>query len=120
MQYPCAKSDSSYEVPDGITALENRAFSDAANLQQISLPDSLTKIGDYAFADTVSLAEITIPSNVNTLGDYVFFHASALSKVTFLGSSQMYATGNSFSNCSVKTICGYDDASICYKSSRKL
>ena len=46
VQYPCAKSDSSYEVPDGITALENRAFSDAANLQQISLPDSLTKIGD--------------------------------------------------------------------------
>ena len=119
VHYPCAKSDSSYVVPDGITALENRAFSDAANLQQISLPDSLTKIGDYAFADTVSLAEITIPSNVNTLGDYVFFHASALSKVTFLGSSQMYATGNSFSNCSVKTICGYDDASIYYKSSRK-
>ena len=79
VHYPCAKSDSSYEVPDGITALENKAFSDAGNLQKISLPDSLTKIGDYAFYDTTSLTEITIPSKVNTLGDYVFFHASSTS-----------------------------------------
>ena len=119
VHYPCAKSGSSYTVPDGITVLESGTFKNASNLKQIILPDSLSKIGDYAFCDATCLTEISIPAEVTELGSQLFYGCSVLAKLTFLGASQLYAESTAFDGCSVKTIYGFDNASIYYKSGRK-
>ncbi len=58
--YPCAYTNSSYAVPQGIRAIGDYAFNYCSSLTGITLPDSVTSIGDRAFDDCSSLTSITV------------------------------------------------------------
>lgn len=49
--YPNAKG-TSYTIPDGVTAIEEGAFTGCVDLENISVPDSVIRVGEYAFNDT--------------------------------------------------------------------
>ena len=79
-------------IPDGVTSIEEDAFSGCSGLSSIAIPDSVTTIGENAFKGCSGLASITVPDGVTSIGDQAFaFCRELLSiviprSVTFVGS----------------------------------
>ena len=59
----CVFSDSPrLVIPEGVTEIGARAFSDCEGLEEIVLPKSLKKIGEGCFAGCISLKKVTVKS----------------------------------------------------------
>jgi hypothetical protein len=71
--------ETSIIVPEGVTELERRCFSECSRIKEIVLPSTLQKIGHYAFSECSSLTSISIPDSVTTIGDDVFHGCKNLS-----------------------------------------
>ena len=56
--YPAGRSDMGYTIPDGVTSIDNFAFSDCTNLAEISIPDTVTAVGRAAFSSCDSLKDV--------------------------------------------------------------
>ncbi len=69
-------------IPDGITSIDNDAFSDCTSLTSITIPDSVTSIGNSAFSNCTSLTSITIPDNVTSIGNFAFLSCTSLISIT--------------------------------------
>lgn len=80
----------SIQLPKGVTAIGESAFSEDRQLSVIGLSDAITTIGRYAFYYT-SIPEITVPAGVTRLEEYTFHHCEKLQKailpdgITFIG-----------------------------------
>ena len=81
MYYPAAKPTTSYTILDGVTKIDNYAFSNCSSLASIDIPDSVISIGDYAFSNCSSLTSINIPDSVTSIGDTAFGGCSKLESV---------------------------------------
>ena len=79
--YPQGKAASSYTVPQGTSAVGERAFDSCSYLTSVSLPASVTEIDDYAFSDCSALVEVSIPSSVDEIGSCAFNYCTALSSI---------------------------------------
>lgn len=60
LSYPAAKEGASYDVPQGVAAIEDEAFSGNDKLRSVSLPDSVLTVGLNPFYDCHHLLEITV------------------------------------------------------------
>ena len=69
-------------IPETVTKIGNRAFSQCENLESVCLPSSLKEIGTDAFEFCKSLREIDIPASVNYIGDFAFFGCESLQRVS--------------------------------------
>ena len=80
--------DSIYSVslPNGITSIGNRSFSDCYNLVSITIPNTVTYIGNRAFADCIALTSITLPNSLTSIAYKTFAGCTALASVTIPGS----------------------------------
>lgn len=72
----------SVTIPDSVTVIRSRAFSDCRNLTNINIPSSITFIGNYAFSNCESLTSITIPSSVTSIEESAFSRCSKLSNIS--------------------------------------
>ncbi len=79
--YPMAKTDSSYIIPQGITAIGDNVFN-SSKLTSITIPDSVTSIGDKAFSNCTNLTSITIPDSVTSIGDLAFNCCFSITSLT--------------------------------------
>ena len=70
-----------YTIPDSITSIGERAFSDCTSLTSVNIPDSVTTIGNFAFCHCDSLTSITIPDSVTTIGYSAFEYCYSLTSV---------------------------------------
>lgn len=52
------KDDTSYEIPEGITCIENYAFSNCMKLKSIAFPESLFQINGFAFQGCDNLESV--------------------------------------------------------------
>lgn len=77
-----ANLDKSVTVPDGVTAIADRAFGDCRNLTSITLPVSVTSIGALAFAGCEGLKDINIPDGVTDIGYGAFSGCYSLTDIT--------------------------------------
>jgi len=80
IRYAVKKSDTSFTLPHGVTAIQSGAFS-GTTLKHITLPDSMTSIGDRAFYNINSLESITIPDSIKNIGQEAFYDCSSLKMV---------------------------------------
>ncbi|MBD5447049.1 MAG: leucine-rich repeat domain-containing protein, partial [Treponema sp.] len=87
-------------IPDGVTEIGKRAFSNCASLTSVNIPGSVTEIGDSAFSGCTLLASVTIPGSVKAIGDEVFRGCTSLASVT-IPSSVTEIGYNAFSGCSL-------------------
>ena len=71
-----------YTIPNGVTSIENSAFSGCSGLTGVTIPDSVTSIGGSAFYDCSRLTSVTIPDSVTSIGDRAFYGCSSLTSVT--------------------------------------
>jgi len=69
---PSAKSGA-YKIPEGITSLDDSAFSFCGALTNIVLPESLTGIGSAVFFQCGLLEQIALPENLATIGARAFW-----------------------------------------------
>lgn len=77
--FACCDNLRSITLVDGITALEEGAFSETP-LEGITLPDTLTYIGKDCFSFT-DLASVSVPESVTYIGEQAFYYASDLETV---------------------------------------
>lgn len=70
----CRKRSAHVTVPEGITTIVERAFSECDNIESVELPSSLTTIGPRAFYDCSHLASLTIPASVTEIGECALYN----------------------------------------------
>ncbi|MDR0506049.1 MAG: leucine-rich repeat protein [Dysgonamonadaceae bacterium] len=96
--------NTSIDIPDGVTSINNWAFSDYNTLKSVNIPNSVILIGDAAFIysalETVNLGNVssigagafynciylktlTIPESVTSIGNSAFCNCESLTSVNF-------------------------------------
>lgn len=61
--YPIGKRQTVYEIPEGVTKIEDTAFCNCINLRGIGIPESMTGIDEYAFHMCDSLTDVYYGGN---------------------------------------------------------
>ena len=95
--YPQGKKGS-FNIPNSVTSIGNRAFDGCTVLTEATIPNSVTSIGDGAFSGCSALTEATIPNSVTSIGDGAFLNCSALTSVT-IPNSVTTIGDNAFFRC---------------------
>ncbi len=85
-------------IPEGVTFIDDDAFSNLPNVKSYSLPSTLRVICGRAFASNTSLESVTIPEGVEYLHGSAFGSCDQLKTVTILGRYTEFH-GNPFSCC---------------------
>ena len=73
--------DKTYNIPNSVTSIGDRAFSGCDTLTCINIPDSVTSIGESAFYECSSLTSINIPDSVTSIGDKAFYECHSLTSI---------------------------------------
>lgn len=73
--YPSGKTDETFTVPEGVTAIAGGAFRGNQSLKTVSLPASLTSVGNEAFRECGALTTVTFGQSTGKLeiGEYAFY-----------------------------------------------
>jgi len=64
IQYPLAKKDTTFTIPNGVISIEWGAFSGCKSLTSITIPTSVTKIGQNAFTRCTNLTNVTFQGKI--------------------------------------------------------
>lgn len=88
-------------VPEGVTEIGNKAFSNCLNLRTLTLPDTLTTIGSKAFENCSELKNATIPTSVVTIGDSAFANCKNLK--VLIENNDANIAKNAFTKCKLVT-----------------
>ncbi len=67
VQYPCAKSDTVFVVPNGVERIEYGAFSSCPNLKSLVLPNTVKTIRWWAICGCGKMDSIVIPNSVTSI-----------------------------------------------------
>lgn len=81
LEYPCAREQTSYSIPDGVKTVRDLAFYQASCLQTISFPDSLTAIGDSAFSGCTALNRADLPFRATSIAGAAFENCAAMTEI---------------------------------------
>ena len=68
-------------IPNGVTSIEEWAFSECTGLTSITIPSSVTSIGYCAFSECTGLTSVTIQDGVTSIGDYAFSGCTGLTSI---------------------------------------
>ena len=79
--YPSGATQTSYDVPEGTTRINQSAISYNASLQKITLPHSVEKIDGGAFSDCPNLKEIILSEKLTYLSAFLFKNCKSLESV---------------------------------------
>lgn len=71
LAYPAGKTNTSYDIPQGITTVGMQAFSGCVNLEEVNYPDSLKIIGAGAFQGCINITEVDL-TNIESVDDGAF------------------------------------------------
>ena len=85
-------------VPEGVTTVGRRAFTNTAQLSRVVLPSTLESIGEYAFHMS-GLTGITIPDSVTEIRDSAFSNCEELKEISIPNSVTKISNGM-FCSCS--------------------
>ena len=69
-------------IPEGVTSIGERAFSDCISLTDIVIPSSVRKLESFSFYGCTGLTSVTIPYGVAYIGEAVFENCSNLANIT--------------------------------------
>ncbi len=104
IQYPAAKADTYYTVPDSVVTIARSAFKEANKLTKIDLHDGITTISSLAFSSCTGLTSVTIPEKIKIINVNVFADCQNLKSVT-LPQGLEKIDASAFSGCtSLKSI----------------
>ncbi|MCR4722850.1 MAG: leucine-rich repeat domain-containing protein [Eubacteriales bacterium] len=91
-------------LPDGITAIGERAISWQSDISSVIIPEGVKTIGKQAFAGCGYLRHITMPESLETIGEAAFWYCRSLETVDIPGKVENIADG-AFTGCkSLQTV----------------
>lgn len=70
---PHSSSVTSVKLPEGITEISVRCFTNCLNLTSVTIPDSVTEIQHSAFYNCYALGEVNLPDGVEYVGEDAFY-----------------------------------------------
>ena len=70
-----------FELPDGLTSIEEDILGGCTSMISVSIPNSVTSIGEGAFSGCTGLTSIEIPNSVTNIGNNAFSICSALTSL---------------------------------------
>lgn len=77
LQYPSAKADTDYSIPDGVTKIEDWAFYDCNKLTVMTIPSSVATIGEYALNFCTGLTKLFVHAKTPpTVGTNAFINVN--------------------------------------------
>ena len=85
-------------IPNSVTSIGNSVFYDCKNLTTVTIGNSVTSIGNEIFYNCDKLTNITIPNSVTTIGNKVFYDCNNLTEVT-IGDTVKSIGDEMFYNC---------------------
>jgi len=68
-------------LPNAITCIEDKTFSDCDELQSITIPETVSYIGDEVFYECRKLQSLTLPEVVKFIGEYAFGYCNRLKSI---------------------------------------
>jgi hypothetical protein len=113
--YPAGRTDTSYNIPGGVTFIGSGAFDDCTHLTSVTFSSNVTSFGQYAFQYCTALTSVTIPDSVTSIGSYVFYNCTALTSVT-IGSGVKSIGSSAFSGCTALASFTVDGGNTYYKA----
>jgi hypothetical protein len=72
LQYPQARREERFEIPQGVKQIAAYAFKDCEYLRQIIMPSTMESIGEQAFEGCCHLRDAAIPANVTDIAEHAF------------------------------------------------
>jgi uncharacterized protein YjdB len=99
-----SSNSSELTIPEGVTAIGNRAFANCGELKSVVIPKEVGIIGAYAFVDCVNMTNVIVSEGVTSIGSYAFGAENSwgyknLQSVTLPDSVEEIGT-SAFGNCS--------------------
>ncbi len=74
--YPVGKTESQFNIPDGIAEIGVSAFANCMALRTIEIPSTVTTIGATAFSNCRNLYSVNIPQSVTSIGSSAFWYCN--------------------------------------------
>lgn len=68
-------------IPESVKYIEEEAFSGCKSLSSVIIPNSVETLGKAAFAYCENLTEVTLPSRISIIDEYAFCECSRLSEI---------------------------------------
>ncbi|MBR4880373.1 MAG: leucine-rich repeat domain-containing protein, partial [Clostridia bacterium] len=104
IQYPVGNHNTSFAVPDSVTAIADYSFYNCTFLADITLPDSVASIGVYAFDNTAYYNNTANwDGNVLYIGNHLIKAKTTLSGSYTVKSGTVTVADYAFSSCSKLT-----------------
>ena len=97
IQYPPGKPGD-YAIPDGVTAIADKAFYGSPMLLSVSMPNTVTNGGYASFAACSNLTSATISSNITNIKLGMFWRCTSLTHVSMPDSIRTIGE-EAFDNC---------------------
>jgi len=91
-------TDEVVHIPEGITAIGERAFMGCRDMKELFLPEGLLTIGQSAFSPCASLEKIHFPESLDTLDEFAFSNCRSLKEIE-LPDTLSHINRSSFSMC---------------------
>lgn len=56
-----------FEIPEGVVRLGDRAFMGCSSLKEVTIPDSVTEMGEWAFSSCTALKQVELPQELDSV-----------------------------------------------------
>lgn len=89
IQYPANGELLTFVIPASVQTIEEGAFSNAQNLEHITMNDHVVSIGEYTFAFASALRTIQLSNALVEIPSFAFLYATKLESITLPTSTQI-------------------------------
>ena len=81
IQYPAGKDGKKYIVPETVSDINDRAFLNCKNLNEVIVSENVKSMGEFAFIGCTGLVNIKLPEYLSELGMHAFSGCQNLENV---------------------------------------
>ena len=97
IDYPVEKTDTHYDIPNGVRQINGGAFYRVENLKTVTFPEGLSVIGERAF-NFSGITSVNLPSTMKTINQFAFMNCTGITSV-YLNDGLEYIGPWAFGSC---------------------